>query len=292
LHVNGLEVGGTNRVVKTVDIAAGKGVNVAKFLRRMDMEAACIGFMPESNNEIMFEKMGELGIIADFTPCPGALRVNFKVRDMRFGQVTELNFPGPEVGEEQIDALFTKARAYAKTSDILVLSGSLPAGVTEDLYARMVAECRADARCVVDAGGEMLRLAVAEKPFLIKPNKSELEMTMGKRLIGLRDVVRASRLLVEQGAEVVVTSLGPDGAALVTKNEAYHCAAVQVALGSTVGAGDAMVAGMSASFIQGESLENVLRRGVLWASLSIAAHPDRINEQELFESMAVHSIDV
>nr|WP_162990637.1 1-phosphofructokinase family hexose kinase [Maliibacterium massiliense] len=292
LRVKGLEVGGTNRVINTVDMPGGKGINVATTLAALGSDVTCIGLMPTHGTTLMIEDLAARNIRTDFVRYEGNLRINIKVHDMRYGQVTELNTRGDAVDEALLDALVASAQKHAEESDIIVFSGSLPPEAKTDLYARMVRACRDKARCVVDAGGEMLQLAVAERPFLIKPNKSELEMTVGARLIGRRDVARAARALIEKGAQIVVVSLGQDGAMLVTQKEAYVSNALQVALGSTVGAGDAMVAGMCASLMRGESLEDVLGHGVAAATMQVALHKDRHTHEELYSRAQVERLTI
>ncbi|MGI6004485.1 MAG: 1-phosphofructokinase family hexose kinase [Christensenellales bacterium] len=292
LHVNSFEAGGTNRVVKTVDKPGGKGINVAHALTDMGLESRLIGFMPVCGSDQVRQALQAWGIRTQFIDCDGALRANMKIIDAHLGQVTELNSSGPRVTDEQVRQLYDLAASCAQESDMLVLSGSIPPGAPADMYARMVRLCRDKTRCVVDADGEALRLAIGEHPYFIKPNQKELESAAGKRLNSRQDVAAAARSLISHGTRVVVVSMGKEGSMLVSEDEVYMASAPEVPVGTTVGAGDAMVAAVCAALMRDDTPADVLRHGAAAAAVAVSAGRDGSRYEALFESVELTRLEI
>ncbi len=287
LHLHNFTLGGTNRVERIVDIAGGKGVNVAMVAKYFGLDAACIGFLPQNDATILIDRLEKLDIAYRFVRYPGAVRINQKVRDLSIGLVTELNSAGPPVEQTHIEAFFDLAGEYAAKSDILVMSGSLPVGAPADFYAQLVQRFGNHAQCVVDAGGAQLEQIAQAGPALIKPNLDEIQDFAQQRLTDERQIAQAARTLCQKGAQRVVVSMGADGAMMVDRTQAYIASALRVPLGSTVGAGDAMVGGMCVALAHGMDTPDILRSGVASSARWIAQNIEPQNYDDLFARVSL-----
>ena len=181
--------GGLNRVVEAHSVAAGKGVNVALAASALGVDAECIGFMYKEGARL-FEKRLMLNATAyNFIWCEGSVRTNIKVFDREKGEITEINEPGARVGEADLERMTELVALHAENTDCLVLSGSMPPGCPKDYYRTLLrAVDGLGCRCILDAEGERLALGVEAKPYLIKPNRFELETMVGRELRSLADI--------------------------------------------------------------------------------------------------------
>lgn len=272
---------GLNRVCAQTDVAAGKGVNVALAAAALGEAVACIGFMYREGGALYARRLSAAGVEQDFVWCEGAVRVNMKVLDRARGEITELNASGTPVSDAQLEEMRALSRRHARRSDYLVLSGSLPPACPVDFYRTLAEDAAAeDCRVILDADGERLRAGLAARPFLIKPNRYELELFTGRKLNGLKDVLAAAKACVDAGARVVAVSMGGEGALVTDGREALHAAGLKVEVKSTVAAGDSMIAGLAAGFARGETLERAFRRGVAAATARCMTPPEEIISAE------------
>ena len=177
------------------------------------------------------------------------------------------------------DAIAEISDIFLKSAEngIGVLTGSIPPGVHRDVYARLTQELRKhNARAVVDAQSSLLQEALPQHPYLIKPNRYELEILCGRKLPRIEDVAREARALHEEGVEHVCASLGGEGALFVDDSGTYYAPSPQVEVISTVGAGDSMVAGLIFALMQGKESSDVLRFGVACGSATATTPGTRI----------------
>lgn len=255
VSVPGFAAGEVNRVEREQSDPGGKGVNVASFLADLGLPAAVTGFLGH-DNAALFEKLFASKHIADhFVRVAGNTRVNIKIIDEARQPVTDLNFPGGTVSAADLDTLRQRIISLLPDHDWFVLSGSLPAGVPDGFYAELVSLLkRAGKYVVLDTSGEPMRQALAAAPHAVKPNISELEEVLGYRLPDDAAAVAAARELVGRGVELVVISRGARGALFVDARQTLHALPPTVEIKSTVGAGDAMVAGLVAGSLRGLDL--------------------------------------
>ena len=267
LTVENFTAGGLNRVLSKSDVAAGKGINVALTVSSLGLDCECIGFMYRDSAPL-FEKRLMLNSTAyDFIWCEGSARTNIKVFDRAAGVVTELNESGMTVGEEALSQMVEFVSQHAENSDFLILSGSVPPGCPQDYYRTLINAVEGlGCRCVLDADGERLRYGLEARPFMIKPNRSELEMIIGSELKSISDVKTAAMRYIDLGVQVVAVSLGVDGALITDGHTALFAPRMNIEVKGTVGAGDAMVAGLVAGYMGENDLEACFRMGVACAS--------------------------
>jgi 1-phosphofructokinase len=263
--------GAVNRVEQERSAPGGKGVNVASALADCGHHVAVTGFLG-CENSALFEALFERKKIEDhFVRIAGRTRVGIKITDPVRRQTTDINFPGPAPAPADLDAL--RQRLGAIDSTWGVVTGSLPPGVDATIYRDIVKALKArGSKVVLDTSGEALRHAIEVLPHVIKPNIHELETFVGNPLTTDAEVIAAAKKLASRGIELVAVSMGADGACFATEAAVVIARPPDVEVKSTVGAGDAMVAGIlsaqlrrlplaeSARLATAFSLE-VLRRG-------------------------------
>lgn len=282
----------TNRVQSAQTEAAGKGIAVSVAAHAMGLPVRCIGILP-GMEPLIIERLQRYKIPFDFLPAPGAVRTNLKLFDRTTCQTTEINEPCPTVPIELQKKAAEKIVEYAKESEFLVLTGSLPEGFGFDWYAEIIREARRHApqcRCVLDADGERLRLGVLSRPWMIKPNLEEMEQLTGERFDengrqSLQKLLYAARLIQKQGVENVVISLGAEGAMAVS-GEACFTPAPPISVVTTTNAGDAMVAGFLYGFVKQNTAAEALRFAAAAAASRCCRAGDAFIDFEYMKSIS------
>ena len=271
LECPGFSAGAVNRVVAETRTPGGKGINVAAFLAGGSRPVTATGFLGADNVSLFEGLFRERDIQDRCLRLPGSSRVNIKVVDRTSGAVTDLNLPGLRIPEESLDALGAALDALTLDHGCFVLSGSVPAGVPATVYATLTKRLHAKgALVVVDTSGEPLRHAVAARPDFLKPNVHELGELFDRPLRTPGEVAKAARELHAGGVGLVVVSLGAEGALFVSHDGAWRALSPPVEVASTVGAGDALVAGVLAARLDGNDLETCARRGTAFAAGKLA----------------------
>jgi 1-phosphofructokinase len=272
VHIAGFKVGAVNRVEQANDRPGGKGINVAATLAALGHPVAALGFLGRDNAAVFASFFARLGIEDRCLRLPGATRVGIKIFDPLAGQTTDINFPGLTPACADLEALRAQLAVLRDSGSWCVFGGSLPPGVAPELYAEFVCWLKAGGvRAVVDTSGEALRSALQSAPDIIKPNQHELEVLMGGELPSEAAVIGAARELVAGGVRLVVVSRGADGACFVTADEVVVARPPAMRVGSTVGAGDAMVAGVVAAQARGASLVDTARHATACSLAVLAA---------------------
>ena len=248
IAIPGLTIGVVNRGEEISVQPAGKGVNVASALADYGLGVAVTGFLG-NDNAAFFEELFKRKNIEDcFVRIPGLTRIGIKIIDPATRETTDLNLPGLTPTPADLKALVQ--RLDNLDAGYFILSGSLPPGVDPAIYGDLIGRLHARGKKVVlDASGEPLRHAIEAKPYLIKPNIHELEGLLGGSLPDYQAVIKAARRFIARGIGVVVVSMGGKGACFVTADMAVIARPPAVEVKSTVGAGDAMVAGIVAGLL-------------------------------------------
>lgn len=261
LSIPHFTAGAVNRVERSQLDAGGKGVNVAAALADYGLSVAVTGFLGNENDERFRRLFAAKGIADHFVRIPGATRTGIKIIDRAKHQTTDINFPGQEPAPQDVDQLFRTVEGLAAGCDWFVISGSVPASTPPTIYAQLIQTLRARGkRVVLDASGAPLRAALTAGPSLIKPNLVELRELLDEPLESETAIVHAARQLAREFTiACVVVSMGEEGAICVDGPEtAVLAAPSRVEVVSTVGAGDAMVAGLVAGKLRGAAPEECL----------------------------------
>jgi len=255
VSVDNFQAGTVNRTLSSRLDAGGKGVNVASFLADYGLEVAATGFLGEENAELFERHFARKKIEDCFIRVPGETRVNIKIMDERNQETTDLNTPGKAPGTEDVDRLSKQVQALAESCEWIILSGNLPPGLPSNFYADLIHSLkRKNPQVVLDTSGDALLEGLKSGPRMIKPNIDELSHLIGSELNELAEVHAAARSLLNADVQVVVISMGGDGALFINENESLLAVPPSVTLKSTVGAGDAMVAGLVAGSVKNLSL--------------------------------------
>ena len=269
IEVEKFTYGGLNRVSSVITDASGKAVNVAIVLKRLQVECALCGLNFSEGGESLEKRMRNEGIPADFIVQDGALRTNIKLRDRATGKMTEINEKGAPVNAEALDAAHAQIARASAQSDYIVLTGSLPQGTPDDFYRHVIEENAGKARFVLDCDAKKLEEGVKAKPYLVKPNSYELGLLFGHEPADIKETAAMARQLNGQGIEIVVVSMGSDGALISSADECWYSPIVDVPVRSTVGAGDSMVAGLLYGLVQGGGVYDALKWGVICGNCAV-----------------------
>lgn len=259
LQVENLTVGKIHKTDTAEICFGGKGINVSKVLGELQVPSVALGFVAGFVGEAIENGVKSEWVTPKFTKLEcGMSRINVKLRS---GFETDVNCVGPEVKMADIERLYESLNAL-ENGDILVLSGSVPKGVPTDIYGSIMARLSSKGvKLVLDAEGEHLLNALKHKPFLIKPNLEELCGLFGE-VSEENDIVECAKKLQKMGAENVLVSLGADGALLLDSEVQVHRVnAVSGKAVNTVGAGDSMVAGFIAGYLESEDFDYALKLG-------------------------------
>ena len=241
----------------------GGGINVARAIKKLGGVATAFYLAGGYAGQAFVDLLKAEGVESVVTPIAGNTRENFIVLESASGQQYRFGMPGPEIAEAEWRDCLNRLE-LAKDADMIVVSGSLPKGVPDDVYLMIGAIAqRNNARLIIDTSGAALKKAVQAGVYLLKPNLGELASLVGKEDIDIELVDDAAREVIRSGqCEVVVVSMGAAGAMVVTKDIAEHIFPPVVKIKSTVGAGDSMVAGMVWSIAQNKSIQDAVRYGV------------------------------
>lgn len=235
--------------------AGGKGVNVASFLADAGFTPSVTGFLGQDNAGIFEQFFASKGIDDRFIRIPGSTRIGVKIVDEARQQTTDINMPGLLPPAEAMDALLETIDRLTDSCDWFVLSGTLPPGVPAPTYATLITRLTEFGKKVVlDTSRDALRAGIQAAPTIVKPNIDELQELTGQPLTDEAALERAARGLLAGGIELVVISMGAQGALFVDAASTLIATPPAVTVKSTVGAGDAMVAGLIAGQIQGLDL--------------------------------------
>ena len=266
--VDNLTLGAVNRVSTEAVMAGGKGINVSIVLKNLGHPSCALGFLAGFTGDEIAHRLQLQGVDTDFIEVShGMSRINVKVKS---NEETEINGIGPDIAPSDIEALYTKLDALT-SGDILVISGSVPTALPGDIYERIMERLEGRGiRIVVDATRDLLMNVLAFHPFLIKPNNHELGDIFDVELKAREDVVPYARKLQELGARNVLVSMAGEGAVLVAENgDVIESPSPKGTVVNSVGAGDSMVAGFIAGYLESDgSYERAFRMGVCTGSAS------------------------
>lgn len=250
--------------------AGGGGVNVARFAHALGVNVSALLTAGGPIGTRLVELLDAAGVPNTVVAVRGATRQSFTVNETSTGRQYRFVLPGPALTADEQSGCLDELGTVAAGADFVVASGSLPPGVPADFYQRVADICRErGARLILDTSGGGLQ-HITSGVFVLKPSVRELRECVAQPLVTGAEQTRAARELIDRGvAEIIVVSLGADGALLVTKERSSHFASVSVPAVSGVGTGDAMVAGMVVGLSRGWDMDAVVRYGIAAATAKL-----------------------
>ena len=267
VSVDDFKLGLTNRASSELLLPGGKGLNVSMVLGNLGIGNTALGFAAGFTGEEIIREVEAMGIRSDFIKIDsGISRINLKLKNI---DGTEINGSGPEISEEKIEELLRKLDILGE-GDILVLAGSIPASMPADMYSTIMERLQhKNVTFIVDATKDLLINVLKYKPFLIKPNNHELGELFDVKLTTREEVIPYGKKLQKQGARNVLISMAGEGAVLVAEDgSVYEAPAPKGTLVNAVGAGDSMVAGFTAGWIEKKDYRHAFYIGVSAGSAS------------------------
>jgi len=293
IELDSLNVGRLNRIRNKQETYAGKALNVAISIKRLGGDCIATGFMFEENGRQFIDKFAQENLTCDFVWNPGSVRVNYKIIDNK-SMMTEINDRGSLVTREKQEELLNLACAISQKCSIAVMSGSLPQGVEKDFYAELCTRLPNRIKKIVDCEGESLLKAVDTGVDMIKPNIEEFEKSMQMRFGTKRDMLSGCRKLIDKGAQHVLLSLGSEGAILTNGSRSFFCKSVNVAVNSTVGAGDSMVAATALAIEKSADMSEILKCAVAGGTARVAVREPKYYKdkyEEIYSNLIVEELN-
>ena len=268
VELQSLDVGKTNRIENKIITHSGKALNVAIGASRLGAEVIASGFMYSADAAQFIDTLTKEGIKTDFVLTEGRVRMNYKIIDKR-SMMTEINDRGEVVPESKQQELINRVGELSKKASIVVMSGSLPQGVQDDFYLKLRRVIPKEVKVVIDCEKQKLLPVLSEGVYLVKPNLAEFEAITQKRYTTKGEMIEGAKKLIDMGAKHVLLSLGEEGAILTDGKTHLYCRSANVAVNSTVGAGDSMLSAACVMIEKGMGLDEVLRCAVAAGTASI-----------------------
>ncbi len=284
IELDSLNVGMLNRIDSKVETYSGKSLNVAMGVARLGEQSFATGFMFDDHGRMFEHVLDKENVKHKFIYNEGRARVNYKIIDKR-SMLTEINDRGETVSRDKQLELIDYVKQISPSYDIAVMSGSLPKGVKPDFYGEVLSVIPKNVKVIVDTEKVNMMSAIGGREiFMAKPNQRELESFVGESVYTLNDMIKASWKYLDLGVQNVLISLGSDGAILTDGKESYYCKSASVAVNSTVGAGDCMVAAACVGLTRGVPMHEILRMSVAAGTASVTTsgtnlfYKDKYNE--------------
>lgn len=284
IELGNLNVGKVNRIDNKILTYSGKAINVAIGVRRLGGESLVTGFMYENDGKSFLHNLDKEGVKNCFVWNEGSVRVNYKIIDVR-SMMTEINDKGEMVSEEKQVELKRLVEKLSTDCSVVVMSGSLPQGVNDNYYAELIESIPKGVKVFVDTEGEKLLSAIRKGVYLVKPNLTELESVVKTPLGTKKEMLTACHKLVDIGAENVMLSLGQHGAIITNGSKSYYAKTANVAVNSTVGAGDCMLSATSYMTEQNADMKEILRCAVAAGTASITTPGTNLFYKDKYEEI-------
>ncbi|MCR1898293.1 1-phosphofructokinase [Irregularibacter muris] len=285
IEVNNFTINHVNRISKVRIDPGGKGINVSKVIQKLGGDSKALGVLAGRSGDFIKDQLDRLGIDHDFISINGETRTNIKIVDREENTNTDINEKGPLLTLEDLQKVMDKLFFLLNPQDILVLSGSVPSNVEDGIYQKIIAKAKKrKVKTILDADGSLLRQGIEAGPYLVKPNIHELERVYQQKILNTEKAIECAKNIFKHGVEIVVLSLGGEGAIFMTKEQTIKVGGIKVDVISTVGAGDAMVAALALAIHRGYSLEKAIKLSIATSAASVmtagteAGHP-RVVEQ-------------
>jgi len=264
----------------------GKGFNVSRMLQKLNQPSKAIGLLGGQTGKTIEVGLQEQGIEVGAIPISGETRTNVSVVTPGGSKHIKVNEKGPTVSEAELELIYDFISQNATTGTLWVLAGSIPPGVDVSVYREMTQRIKQlGGDVVLDTSGEALRQGVRAQPKLVKPNLFELSQLVGKQIVNLQEIMDNPTITRDVGAEFVAISAGDKGALLTDGENTAICLPPEIQEANPVGAGDAMVAGLSFALYHGYDLEQALMLGVACGTASAMQSGTRMPEWDVVEDV-------
>ena len=275
-----------NRITWIRQDAGGKGINVSKVIAKLGGESTAIAVLAGQTGQWIANALVENNIKVQAIAVPGETRTNLKVVDAEGGTNTDINEPGPEVTDSVLEQALVDVISKTSAGDIVVLSGSLPRGASIDTYGHWTSTLRnAGLKVYLDADGAALSAGLEQKPYFTKPNDHELSAMLNRELTNVDEIAAAASEIVAGGIDTVCVSMGGNGAVYATADEVWYASPVKVKVGSTVGAGDSVVAAFAFADARGLSTEDTLRLAMATGAANVMESGTQAAERSVVDSL-------
>ena len=291
--VNNISVNDVNRVKEVRNSAGGKGLNVARVLSLLGEEVIATGILGGYNGEYFKSLINDDKIKLMFSKMQGETRCCINVIDASTNKSTEFLESGSSVSAFELVSFLYEYEKAIKKSEIVVISGSIPKGVHSDFYRKLIDLAKIQGkRVIVDTSKESLKNAILSKPTVIKPNINEVQDLLEEDIKSFDDAVKASEELYKQGIEIVVISMGKDGAIAKCSEGVFYSKIPKVKVLNTVGCGDSMVAGLALGLQRKYKIQDIMKYATA-ASVANAMTLDTgsINKNDFDELLPIIHVD-
>lgn len=286
VEIPGMALDTVNRITAMRTDPGGKGINVSKVIAKLGGTSVALALLGGGTGRAIADALEEMGLRCELQFVEGETRTNLKVVDPVNHTNTDLNEPGISVTPAVLDGLLDRLIGLLQPGDLVVLSGSLPKGAPGDTYYTWVARCKeAGAKVFLDADGALLAEGLRAAPDLVKPNQDELSRLVGHPLETVEALAGAAGALLADGVQKVVVSMGGKGALYVTQETVLYAEGLKVPVGSTVGAGDSVVAALAVAETQGLSLEDTVRLSTATGAANVMCSGSQAAERSVIEEL-------
>ena len=286
VEIPGMALDTVNRITAMRTDPGGKGINVSKVIAKLGGDSVALALLGGGTGRAIADALEEMGLRCELQFVEGETRTNLKVVDPVNHTNTDLNEPGISVTPAVLDGLLDRLIGLLQPGDLVVLSGSLPKGAPGDTYYTWVARCKeAGAKVFLDADGALLAEGLRAAPDLVKPNQDELSRLVGHPLETVEALADAAGALLANGVQKVVVSMGGKGALYVTRDTVLYAEGLKVPVGSTVGAGDSVVAALAVAETQGLSLEDTVRLSTATGAANVMCSGSQAAERSVIEEL-------
>lgn len=286
VEIPGLAIDTVNRIAAMRTDPGGKGINVSKVIAKLGGSSVILALLGGSTGRAIADALDEMGLRSELQFVDGETRTNLKVIDPVNHTNTDINEPGIEITPDILDQMLDHLIGLLQPGDIVALSGSLPKGAPGNTYQNWVARCKdAGAKVFLDADGPLLADGILARPYLIKPNNDELSRLVGHTLETVEELTEAAKTLMDSGIEKVVVSMGGRGALYVTRDAVIHADGLKVPVGSTVGAGDSVVAALAVAEARDMTLEEAVCLSTATGAANVMCSGSQAAEYSVIETL-------
>ncbi|MCI0481798.1 MAG: 1-phosphofructokinase, partial [Candidatus Dadabacteria bacterium] len=285
IEVQQLRNDDANRIESEKSYAGGKGIDASRVIQVLGGQSIALGFVGGFNGMELEQRLLRQGVRCDFVETRGDTRTNIIIYVRSTGTYTTLNAKGPDVNEVETKEILDKISGLTDVS-YMIISGSIPSGVSQDIYRQIVEIARAKGAFVaLDADGEPMKQGIEAGPTIIKPNVHELGRLMGREITDIPGALDSAEGLKKKRVDIVLVSMGAKGALLVSDSARLFAVPPKIAVGSTVGAGDSLLAGFVLGHFQGRRLAECLRFGVAAGAATAMSRGTELCKREDVEEL-------